>query len=257
MKNLNQEEKLNDINPEPKNSAEEITTPESQEKIEIEAGVETVEDFINALRLSYNQSEDEGEKSKLAHQIVKIEIGLQAAGLNAKDIRVKQMPDGMLGTFNTQDKKISASEDLLEDFNSDQQLFKTVFVHEKTHKEGILDEGLTQLWVKKKLPAATPGIYDNEVGAAKRTFASISDEKLFKFYDIKIPRKLIDYYFEEEIKKNYHKRITERNLEIEVKSLSERLSEKLSKGAEEIFERYKSNNYSVIGKVREELKKRM
>lgn len=217
---------------------------------------ETVNDFIDCLKWSYDEAEDEKTRRRLAHQIIKIEVGLSAAKLNSREVKVSRMPDGVLGLYDLNNNQIEISEDMLSDFNSDERLIKTVFVHEKTHKEGIHDEGLTQIRVRERISAA-PGIYTKEQQEAKRTFYKTGIDKALDLYDIDHPEKLVDYYLEVEIGRAFpgqkKKLITEKNIDKITGKQSDKLSDKFKDGAEELYNKLESGY--IKNKVKEILEK--
>jgi hypothetical protein len=171
------------------------------EKFEKE--VKTVEDFIDCLKWSYDNAQNEDDKGQLAHQIIKIEVGLRTAGFSAGDVQVEQMEDKTLGTYNPQDRKVAVSADLLADFKADRTLFELVFVHEGLHKgkdgKELLSEGLTQIRTEQIVGTET-SVYDREVAMAKRVFFKTGITKAIKGYNIDDPHRLANPYFEIEIK---------------------------------------------------------
>lgn len=211
--------------------------------------ISTVYDFIQALKWSYDEAEeneDNDTRRLLGHQIVKIHAGLNAAGLSANEVMVKEMENGTLGTYNRGGHKISAAKAMLEDFKTDERLFRTVFVHEKTHKEeGIADEGFTQLRTERKT-SATPGIYENEKAQAKRIFYKEGIDHALVLYDIDRPEKLVDDYLEVEllgkINKTQLKELTvdKKKLDRVVKEQSGKLAGLLKDGVPRLYDKLKS-----------------
>ena len=158
---------------------------------------------------------------------------------------------GILGIYNPANREIGASEDMLTDFNSDERLFRTVFLHEATHKEGIEDEGLTQLSVEKET-CATPGIYTAEKQKARRTFYTIGIDKALELYKIKNPERLADYFLKVELKIKYGgKEIKNKKLGFISRKEADRLEGQLKKGAEELTKQLKTTGYNFKIKVKE------
>jgi hypothetical protein len=256
----NNEEELGRIPVEQGGNQEEDLNPEKNEK-DIEKDFEgkkfkinTVSDFINSIKYTLSEKiEDDDQKNsqQLWYQIHKIDLGLKSAQLSADKVRVKRMPDGVLGMYDPNGKQISIDEDLLEDFNTNTQLFKTVFVHEKTHYDGIADEGLTQIRVRKKI-SATPGIYESEVAKAKRAFYLEGVDKVIELYEMKHPDKLMDYYLETELKKKFKKNdLVGHDLNIKTKSQATIYKDRFKKGAPRLFDKLKQRNYKFSEKILE------
>ena len=215
--------------------------------------INTVKDFIDDLEWKHNECEDEQMKNKIALQVTKIETALRVSGLNADKVYISRMPDGVLGLFDSNANRIEFSEDLLSDFNSGEQLMKTVFVHEGVHKnKKFVDEGLTQLFVKKRI-SATPGIYEEEQRAAKRAFYKIGVDKALKLYDIDHPGRLfgeclrtgleIKYKGQTKILKGIES--NKRKLEFVSSKEKERISREFKKGAEELFKKLIPHGYDI------------
>lgn len=227
---------------------------DQEQKVEAQIfEVNTVKDFIDSLKWNYDEAKNEKMRRKISYQIIKIEIGLRAARIDAREVRVSKMPDGTLGLFNPQNKKIDVSEDLLSDFNADTQLLETVFVHEKTHKEGIYDEGLTQLRVRQKIPSAAEGIYPAEQKEAQRTFYKTGIDNALGLYDIDHPEKLVDYYLEVEIRRAIPERkrklFTKNYVAKIAKEQADKLSKKFKEGAEKLFGKLESKGYNFQKKI--------
>jgi hypothetical protein len=166
------------------------------EKFEKE--VKTIEDFIDCLKWNFDNTEDEAERRLLGHQIVKIEIGLRTAGLDAGMIKVGWMENGTLGTYDIAENEISISADLLSDFKTESKLFELVLVHEKIHQEGNLSEGMTELAAEKKVGVVTV-VYAKEKEHVIKTFRKEGVDKAISLYDIDDPEKLAAYYFDVEL----------------------------------------------------------
>ncbi len=235
-----------------------------QEMEKQEIKINTVDDFINDLEWRHNECEDEQMKNKIALQVTKIETALRVAGLSADKVYVSKMPDGVLGLFYPNANRVEFSEDLLSDFNSDEQLIKTVFVHEEVHKDKkFADEGLTQLFVKKKI-SATPGIYEEEQRAAKRAFYKVGIDRALKLYDIDHPGRLfgeclkigLEYKYRGQTKMLEGIESNKRRLEFLSSKEKERISREFKKGAEELFKKLIPHNYNIkkeIKKILQEL----
>jgi hypothetical protein len=237
-------------------------SPETAETEAKRFDISTVYDFIQALKWSYDEAEAKGDteiQKKLAYQLVKIETGLGAADLAANEVLVTEMEPGVLGTYSPGKNRISASRDMLEDFSSDMQLFKTVFIHEKTHKDGIADEGLTQLRTERKT-SAVPGIYEGEKSAARRTFYKTGLDQALVTYDIDHPEKLVDLYLEAELEKKYDKFAIKKlmggkTFDREAAKAADNLADFLKKGAPRLHERLKERSYDYEKKVKKTLAK--
>jgi hypothetical protein len=205
--------------------------------------VNTVEDFINSLEWEYSECANEQVKNKIALQIIKIEVALRASGLDAGKVYVSRMPDGILGLFDPNANRIEFSEDLLSDFNSDEQLLKTVFVHEEVHKDKkFADEGLTQLYVRRII-SATSGIYEEEQRVAEEAFREIGIEKALELYDPEHPERLLGECLRIGLKIKYRGQTKilkgvesdEKKLGFVAREEKKRISKKFQKGAEELF----------------------
>ena len=224
--------------------------------------INTVKDFINDLEWKYNECHNEQMKNKIALQITKIETALRVAGLSDNKVYVSRMPDGILGLFDPNANRIEFSEDLLSDFNSDEQLMKTVFVHEEVHKDKkFADEGLTQLFVKKKI-SASPGIYEEEQRAAKRTFREVGIDKALKLYDIDHPGRLFSECLRTGLEIKYRGQTktlkgiesNKRKLEFVASKEKKRISREFKKGAEELFNKLIPHNYNAKEEIKKILK---
>ena len=64
-----------------------------------EVKIETLADFIYALELSYDETEDHDLKQKIGHQIVKINLGLGVTKYTAENVKVETMDNGVLGLY--------------------------------------------------------------------------------------------------------------------------------------------------------------
>lgn len=106
-------------------------------------------------------------------------------------------PKGVLGYYDPEGNQIAVSRDILIDFTADEALYKTIFVHEKIHQKGIMDEGLTQKLTAKRV-SAVRGIYEKEQQDAQETFHSIGIEKAFELYEREYPARLAGYFTDRE-----------------------------------------------------------
>jgi len=187
-------EKEDDTPAEEENTNEvRLQEQETPEKV----SVDTMGDFIDVLKMHILSSEDEEVRKVLYHHMVKLEGSLVAAGLRADDIYARKTPKGILGYYDPDGGSIAISLDLLKDFTADKKLYDTVLVHERTHKEGIMDEGLCQKFTAKKI-GAVHGIYEAEQKEAMRTFDRVGIEKVFELYERDNPERLTEYYMEVE-----------------------------------------------------------
>lgn len=243
---------------------EEITPTEEAERSQ-EQKIDTLADFLEAAKFNYDETEDQEFKKKLAYQIVKIEIALGSAGLAAGQVYVRSTPEGVLGYYDSASKQIALAEDVLADYSADQQLYKTILRHEKIHKEGIVDEGLAQIKVRK-LISATPGIYTGEQAKARRTFYRAGTDKALELYDIDKPEELMDYFLEVELEKDWPGKIErefsqlsgEEKIKEALEKFSRRKAEemvkKLDKGAPRLQEKLKERGYNFKRETKEILK---
>ena len=185
---------------------EEIRPKETKEMPWEKVEIDTMKDFIDVLKMQYDFVQDEAIKAKLAYHIIKLEIALNVAHVSAREVFVRKTPDGILGYYDRNADQIAISRDQLDDFTTDQQLYNTVLVHEKTHQEGIMDEGLAQKVVARKI-SATPGIYAHEQRDVQNTFYRVSMEKALDLYEIENPQELTEYYLEVELKKLWEEKL--------------------------------------------------
>jgi hypothetical protein len=153
---------------------------QQEEEVEFEAG--TLADFIEYLKKRHQESDNMEEKQDINRHKLNIVLGLQSANLDAKTVKVKVLPDGVLGAcaINENGRPIMISKSFLEDFKSNQAKITAVLVHENIHHEGIYDEGLTMIKTKKEV-ANSPEAYTAEQGKARRTFSKLTVEKLWIF----------------------------------------------------------------------------
>ncbi len=154
----------------------------------------TVADLISVLEYSKQLS---GDHERYAHQIDKIREACRASDLNPEDVRVERMPDGILGTYDPNNREIAISQDLLANPSEEGSMIKLTFVHEKVHKEGIHDEGLTQMVAERRTGTST-SIYDEEVAKTRKAIASLGLQAAEKVYDLKNPKKLLEKFIDKE-----------------------------------------------------------
>lgn len=220
--------------------------------------IETVADFIRLLELRLKKAQDEknGENEQdLFYQIVKIKNGLNTAGLAASEVRVREMQPGVLGTFDSGNREIAASENLLADFGSDARLFRTVFLHEATHRNKIADEGLCELSVEMKIDAV-PGIYNAEKQKAKKTFNELLGmSDAIELYNIDEPEKLAEGYIAAKLKKELGiKKAQEiladkKKLGNNINKLKTEVGDSLEKGAPRLYEKLKTRGFDFKKKI--------
>lgn len=240
MRNLSSEK------PEEKNLTEipeEDKELENREKIEIK--INTVADMIDSLKWSYDLTENEEIKKQLAYQIIKIEAALNTAGLPANEVYVEETPEGVLGLYYPKEDKKVAAKDLLEDFDSTQQLITHVIYHEMTHSKGYADEGITEIKVNKELPAMMR-FYVTEQQKAKSVFYDLGIDKTLDLYEIDSPEELIDYYLEVELEKKLKSTTKKLKPEEEAK----KLSDELKQGVERLYERLEQKHGKSYIKTR-------
>ena len=207
-----------------------------------EIKIETIADFIQALELSYDTTEDLEMKRKIGHQIVKINMGLGVTGYSADQVKVENTPEGVLGLYNPGSNETAISTDLLEDFSVDSSLLKHVLAHEEMHKKGIDDEGMVELSLKGKLPM-TIGFYVTEQQRVKSAFHNIGVGKAVELYDTDKPEDLLNCYLEVELEKEYKnskkelgKMSEDKYLNLKISEEVKDLSEKLEDGVPRFFE---------------------
>jgi len=235
-----------------------IEQPENNvEKQEVK--IETIADFIQALELSYDTTEDQEMKQKIGHQIVKINMGLGVTGYSADQVKVENTPNGVLGLYYPGSNETAISTDLLEDFSADSSLIKHVLAHEEMHKKGIDDEGMVELSLIGKLPE-TISFYITEQQKAKSAFYNVGISKTIELYDTDKPKDLLDCYLEVELEKEYKhskkelEKMSEKEyLDLKISKEVKDLSEKLEEGVPRFFERL--NNDDIKKKVKEVLLK--
>lgn len=224
-----------------------------------EVKIETIADFIKALELSYDTTEDLEMKQKIGHQIVKINIGLGVTGYSADQVKVENTPAGVLGLYYPESNETAISTDLLEDFSTDTSLLKHVLAHEEMHKKGIDDEGMVELSLRGKLPT-TISFYVTEQQKAKSAFYNVGISKAVELYDTDKPKDLLDSYLEVELEKEYmhskkelEKMQTDKYLKLKISEEVKSLSEKLEDGVPRFFELL--NKSDIQKKVKEVLLK--
>ena len=229
-------------------------TVERQERKEVMLKINTMKDFLDALYWSYDKAE-ETEKQNINMQILKIKLGLSAAGLNPEAIKVENMQKGVLGTYDPQDKGIAISGDLLKDYKAGQSTIAHVLVHEKTHARGYADEGITEIIANQQMPGAI-SFYVTEQERTKSTFHALGLEKTKDLYDLRNPKKLIDEYLEIELTREFPKDGKERKkltrasyFAIELASASKHYEEKLDKVVDRLKDKLPAGH--IKDKIRE------
>jgi len=226
--------------------------------------IETVADFIRLLELRLKEAQDDknGEsEQELFYQIVKIKSGLNTAGLSADEVRVREMPSGVLGTFDPGNREIAAAGKLLADFGSEERLFRTVFLREATHRDKIMDEGLCELSVEMKIDAV-PGIYTSEKQKAKKTFNDLLGMgEAIELYNIDEPEKLAEGYIAAKLKKEIGiKKVQEiladkKLLKSEVDKLKGSIDKDLKSGAPRLSDKLKDRGFDFGKKIKKALDK--
>lgn len=262
MKNfsLNREELLPiSMVPEKAEDDIEFENDQENEKERQEINIETVADFIKALELSYDIAPDKETQQAIGHQIVKINMGLNATDYSAEDVKVEETTDGVLGLYYPNSNKTAISAELLEDFSSASSLIIHVLSHEEKHKEGVADEGMVELALKKKLPTNLV-FYLSEQQMAERAFYNVGTGKALNLYDMDNPAELADCYLSVELEKEYKNSKTEMKklaresyLNKKVNDEADSLSHRLKEGVPRFYERL-SQGY-IRDKVRDILKK--
>jgi len=245
---------------EPSGEPEVLESSEQDEKVgeQVEIKINTMADFLKSLKWSYDLTEDENAKKQIAHQIVKIEMGLNGTGYSAEDVKVEDTSDGVLGLYSPGSGKTAISKDLLEDFETSQQLIKHVLVHERNHKEGIYDEGLAERKASKRLSDGL-SFYVGEQQRAKSAFYREGIDKALELYDLDNPDELFEYYLQVELEKNFKGQDSklrkikenEKSREIIVDQQEEKIRKGFKKGADELFDKLKQRNYSIKKRTRE------
>ncbi len=226
--------------------------PKNAKKASETKEIDTMRDFLDSLKETYDQAHDEETKKNLAHHIIKLEMALATAGLTSDKVFVRETSKGILGYYDPEANQIAISQDQLENLNTDQMLYNTILVHEKTHKEGISDEGLTQKLVTRKI-TATPGIYTHEQKDAEHTFFHVGISKALELYEIDKPQDLVKYYLEIELEKlwkekleSLYKHSSEKikhgeHLEKISKKEIEKLEEEFEEGAPRLYKKLEKN----------------
>lgn len=231
-----------------------IPAPEKEEGPELEESledgferedikVETVADFIRALELSYDTTEDIKEKQKIGHQIVKINMSLNATEFTADKLKVEDMEAGVLGKHYPGSGRTAISAELLNDFSVSSSLIIHVMDHELEHRKGTADEGPVELKLKRKLPT-TISFYVSEQQKTKRAFYNVGTKKGLDLYDMDKPNELADCYLQVEIEKKYKNSKTELKelqrdsyLKLRTDKETDSLSKKLKDGVPRFYEK--------------------
>jgi len=182
---------------------ENVPQDEEEKKLEQkEKPVVTVADFLDHLENMKIESENSDEAALIAMQMTRIRLALGAAGLSSASVYVEKMPSGVLGLYDINSHQIALAVDLLG--AGDQQLIKTVGVHEKIHKvEKFYDEGLAQISTAKKISSSS-GIYEEQQDKTRRTFYRLGIERALKLYDINDPKKLFENYLQKGLEYKYN-----------------------------------------------------
>ncbi len=230
---------------------------DNEQKLEQqEYNINTIGDYMSLIEESIELTDDEELKRELGHQIIKLEMSLSTAQFSADKIYVEETGDGVLGLYYPSSKKIALSKDLIEDFNASQRLIAHVLYHEKAHKKGYADEYFAIEEAKRHVPINMQS-YSELVARAKRFILHIGREKSRKEYDIKNPKKLINYYLEEELAREFKSK--ERRLEklrdpdgLEFNTKKEVMlyTSRIKKGVPRLYKELGQSNYSIKGNIR-------
>ncbi len=220
--------------------------------------IDTAADFIRLLELRFKEAQEsknnENEKD-LFYQIIKIKNGLNTAGLSADEVRVREMQPGVLGTFDPGNREIAGAKAMFDDFGSDERLFRTVFLHEATHRDRIADEGFCELSVEMKIDAV-PGIYNTEKQKAKKTFNDLLGmSDAIELYNIDEPEKLAESYIAAKLEKELGVRKAQeiladkKKLGNSINKLKTEVGDNLEKGAPRLYEKLKSRGFDFKKKI--------
>ncbi|MFH0892070.1 MAG: hypothetical protein V1867_04800 [Candidatus Falkowbacteria bacterium] len=239
------------------NKREEVL-PDMEKPETLPFNIDTAADFIRLLELRLKEAQesknDKNEK-ELFYQMVKIKSGLNTAGLSADEVRIREMQPGVLGTFDPGNREIAGAKAMFEDFGSDERLFRTVFLHEATHRDRVADEGFCELSVEMKIDAV-PGIYDAEKQKAKKTFNELLGMKgAIELYNIDEPEKLAEAYIAAKLEKELGIRKAQeiladkKILKSETEKLKEDIGDDLKKGAPRLHEKLKTRGFDFKKKI--------
>ncbi|OGF26353.1 hypothetical protein A2468_03090 [Candidatus Falkowbacteria bacterium RIFOXYC2_FULL_46_15] len=236
----------------------EETLPDMEKEEELPFHIDTAADFIRLLELRFKEAQEsknnENEKD-LFYQIIKIKNGLNTAGLSADEVRVREMQPGVLGTFDPGNREIAGAKAMFDDFGSDERLFRTVFLHEATHRDRIADEGFCELSVEMKIDAV-PGIYNTEKQKAKKTFNDLLGmSDAIELYNIDEPEKLAESYIAAKLEKELGVRKAQeiladkKKLGNSINKLKTEVGDNLEKGAPRLYEKLKSRGFDFKKKI--------
>lgn len=168
-------------------------TPEAvEQKKEVRESAESVEELLTQWHEEYTVSETpDDRKRELAWRMLKLEQALRIAGLKAADVKIAELEPGTLGFY------IPATDELFltPEGLGDPEHYTEVLYHEKTHKEGILDEGLAQIVTLQHVSGARHAIYEAEQLRITRTF---DVPELIERYDIDDADAFVTYFLEQE-----------------------------------------------------------
>lgn len=176
---------------EPK-SGEAEPTPEIREDFEPRESAETVAELLNEWAEEYTSKETPSDrKQELAWQMVKMEIALQASGLDRNQVKIRESAPGVLGFYRIDTHEVAITAEGLGDVSH----YDEILVHEAQHKAGFHDEGVAQLATRRKVANARRSIYEGEQRKIETTF-NVPD--VLELYDIKNPAELIDAFLDVE-----------------------------------------------------------
>jgi len=159
---------------------------------EARESAESVDVLMTQWHEEYSADETpDDRKRELAWRMLKLEQALRTAGLKAADVKIAELEPGTLGFY------IPATDELFitPEGLGDPEHYTEVLYHEKTHKEGILDEGLAQSVTLRHVAGARHAIYEAEQLRIERAF---DVPELIKRYDIDDPEAFVRYFLEQE-----------------------------------------------------------
>jgi len=218
-------------------------SPEKREKKEIK----NMAEFLEVLEDKIEQSDDEGEKKKLAFHLVKIKGALRQARVSSDKVSLMSLSSEELSEYNRQKHKLMVREDILDDLARNQQFFATIFSEMKLEKDkNIRDAGFQLLTIKKKL-SINKEIDKKERQVTARVFDNLGVNTALKLYNFTKPEELADYFLKEEVGKRMEKR--EKINKAQSIMISMYLSKLFKKGTPELYKKLKAKKYAWRAKV--------
>ncbi len=245
-----------------------INGGEGEDKMESAPGAEdkemiresnNVADLLDSWQQEYQQIDDKDEdrKNELAYRMLRMEMALGAAKLDAKSVKIREDGDyGTLGFYLPSTGEIVITPQGLE---LPPAHFADVFVHESIHagrKTGgrrIFDEGVAEMLTGKMLPHAKEGFYEAEQRRVEHTFGAEEIPRVLKLYDIDSPTNLVNRYLAVELKDRWDKELKGKQPEAAadegkflgqaVKNMAD-IKKQFQKGVPDLFDRLKQESFN-------------